>query len=73
MYLINGKHLVNHLPDLGPNDSYVNVDLTSLLGQLPEYELKKIYASIGGKLGKRKISAEQQAKMQAARKRRTGA
>lgn len=36
----------------------------------PPKDLKKIYASIGGKLGKRKISPEQQAKMQAARKRK---
>lgn len=36
----------------------------------PPEDLKKIYASIGGKLGKRKIDPEQQAKMQAARKRK---
>ena len=34
----------------------------------PPEDLKKIYATIGGKLSKRKITPEQQAKMQAGRK-----
>lgn len=70
MYLVNGTHLINHLPDLGPNDSYIKVDLADLLQQLPESELKRIYGSIGGKLGKRRITPDQQAKMQEARKRK---
>lgn len=68
MYLVNGKHLLNHLPELGPNDSHVEVDLLGLIGQLPDAELRRLYAAIGGKLGKRKITPEQQMKMQEARR-----
>ncbi len=44
--------------------------LRELIQVSSESELRIIYAIIGGKLGKRKISATQQAKMQAARKRK---
>lgn len=44
--------------------------LRELVEGLSDEEYRILYAIIGGKLGKRKISAEQQAKMQAARKRK---
>lgn len=42
-------------------------DLNALIGQLNDDELRTLRAIINGKLSKRKITPEQQAKMQAAR------
>jgi len=45
-------------------------EIKELIECFNEADLRIIYATIGGKLGKRKISPEQQAKMQQARKRK---
>lgn len=45
-------------------------ELRKLIDDLNDADLRALYATIGGKLGKRQISAEQQAKMQQARKRK---
>jgi hypothetical protein len=45
-------------------------ELNELIEGLTETDLRALFAIIGGKLGKRKIDPEQQAKMQAARKRK---
>ena len=66
MYIINGKHWINHLPDLGPNDEYI--DVSKLLNNMTPEMMVKVRAAINGKLSKRVITPEQQAKMQAARK-----
>lgn len=46
----------------------MKVKLTALLDGLSSEELRTLRAIINGKLGKRNITPEQQAKMQAARK-----
>lgn len=43
-------------------------ELQELVEDLKEADLRALFAIIGGKLGKREITPEQQAKMQAARK-----
>ena len=44
--------------------------LRCLVAEMDDDTLRRLRAIINGKLGKRKISAEQQTKMQAARKRK---
>lgn len=44
--------------------------LRELVEGLTDYDLRKLRAIINGKISKRKIDPEQQAKMQAARKRK---
>lgn len=46
----------------------MKVNLSALLDGLSSEELRTLRAIINGKLGKRNITPEQQAKMQAARK-----
>ena len=45
-------------------------ELKEIIKDLAGDDLRTLSGIIGGKLGKRKISVEQQAKMQAARKRK---
>jgi hypothetical protein len=48
-------------------------ELSALLDGLSNDDLRSLRAIINGKLGKREITSEQQARMQAARKQKKGA
>jgi len=47
-----------------------NTQLRCLVAEMDDDTLRRLRAIINGKLGKREITPEQQAKMQAARKRK---
>lgn len=51
-------------------DEMTNTQLRCLVAEMDDDTLRRLRAIINGKLGKREITPEQQAKMQAARKRK---